>query len=475
MANPSPTPARQRGRTPDQGIARPVFSPDIPAVLPPVTPDTIAGLAALCSPPSPAQPQPAHSRPADIPARLFSTWEITSYMIPVAQAHFRRVLREGPALPQGQSDGEGGARWFTLPQVQTLRQHYAKKALRAKGRGKSYLPYRPQGLPAPVITLANAAAASGKTTACLHLALAAVLEGYRVLVIDLDPQANLTRHLAAPTAAPIPETGVLPALARHYAEYLQAENRARLTLGQSPLPLDEPLAKALATTLPDLTRPSRWPGLDLLGAGLGLAAADPEMSLWAATLRGWPAHAALRSRLERDGMLTRYDLVFVDTGPGFGALAQVALGAADMVLVPSGASALACAATARFLALYAQCFARIDEARNRTARALGEAQARFEWARLQVVISRYDDTQEAAAAAQLAARLGDSLLPHRMAQTALITARTPAVYDVDYRSHNRDTYARARESFDAVWADLRSLLPGLWQARAAGSGQGDPP
>ena len=33
--------------------------------------------------------------------RLFSTWEITRYLIPVAQAHFRRVLKANPDLPQG--------------------------------------------------------------------------------------------------------------------------------------------------------------------------------------------------------------------------------------------------------------------------------------------------------------------------------------------------------------------------------------
>ena len=28
--------------------------------------------------------------------RKFSTWEITRYLIPVAQAHFRRVLKQNP-------------------------------------------------------------------------------------------------------------------------------------------------------------------------------------------------------------------------------------------------------------------------------------------------------------------------------------------------------------------------------------------
>ncbi|MEM9836658.1 MAG: hypothetical protein AAF828_09160 [Bacteroidota bacterium] len=44
--------------------------------------------------------------------RLFSTWEITKYLIPVAQAHFRRVLKTNPTLPQGKSETDGGAKWF---------------------------------------------------------------------------------------------------------------------------------------------------------------------------------------------------------------------------------------------------------------------------------------------------------------------------------------------------------------------------
>ena len=36
--------------------------------------------------------------------RLFSTWEITRYLIPVAPPHFRRVLRANPELPQGRTE-----------------------------------------------------------------------------------------------------------------------------------------------------------------------------------------------------------------------------------------------------------------------------------------------------------------------------------------------------------------------------------
>ena len=83
--------------------------------------------------------------------RLFSTWEITRYLIPVAQAHFRRVLKQNPDLPQGTSETPGGAKWFTLDEVQRLRAFFGAQGSKAK----DYLPYRPAGLPAKIVAAAN--------------------------------------------------------------------------------------------------------------------------------------------------------------------------------------------------------------------------------------------------------------------------------------------------------------------------------
>ncbi|TVR43543.1 MAG: chromosome partitioning protein, partial [Rhodobacteraceae bacterium] len=57
--------------------------------------------------------------------RMFSTWEITRYLIPVAPGHFRRVLKSNPDLPQGHAQVDGGTRWFTLDEVLRLRAHFA--------------------------------------------------------------------------------------------------------------------------------------------------------------------------------------------------------------------------------------------------------------------------------------------------------------------------------------------------------------
>lgn len=49
-----------------------------------------------------------------------------------------------------------------------------------------------------VLALCNHKGGTGKTTSAIHLAAALGLSGYRVLVIDLDPQSFLTRTLGIP-------------------------------------------------------------------------------------------------------------------------------------------------------------------------------------------------------------------------------------------------------------------------------------
>ena len=108
--------------------------------------------------------------------------------------HFRRVLRQNPDLPQGRSETEGGANWFTLDEVLRLRAHFGAEGSKAK----EYLPYRPAGLPAKIVAVANFKGGVGKTSTCAHLAMSAALDGYKVLVVDLDSQGSDDLDLRRP-------------------------------------------------------------------------------------------------------------------------------------------------------------------------------------------------------------------------------------------------------------------------------------
>ena len=76
--------------------------------------------------------------------------------------------------------------------------------------------------------------------------MSAALDGYRVLVIDLDAQGSLTSIFGGRVADEWQTA--FPLIARHYATHLRAENRARAERGDAPQPLDDTLSEALKIT-----------------------------------------------------------------------------------------------------------------------------------------------------------------------------------------------------------------------------------
>ena len=391
--------------------------------------------------------------------RRFSTWEITKYLIPVAPAHFRRVLRQNPALPQGTTETEGGAKWFTLDEVLRLRAHFAAEG----AQGRDYLPYRPEGLPAKVIAVANFKGGVGKTSTAAHLAMSAALDGYRVLVVDLDSQGSMTSIFGGKIADEWQT--VFPMLARHYGEHLRRENLSRLDRGEAPLPLEDTVAQALELKAQDLAQKTHWPNIDLIGAQLDLYWAEFQVPVWRMASRTWKLWDALSERLEADGVLSDYDVVILDTPPALGYLTINALAAADILLVPTGASFLEFESTGRFFDMLHATFASIEEGENIAARALGRPGLSFEWDAVRAIVTRYDAGQQAEFAALMQAYLGTVLSPYRQDFTALVGQageQVAGIYEADYRDFNRETYARGRMAFDETWAAVKRLLIGAW-------------
>ncbi len=392
--------------------------------------------------------------------RLFSTWEICRYLIPVAQGHFRRVLRANPALPQGVSETEGGAKWFALDEVLRLRAHFAAEG----ARSKNYLPYRPEGLPAKIVAVANFKGGVGKTSTAAHLAMSAALDGYRVLVIDLDSQGSLTSIFGG-TVEDEWKT-VFPLIARHHARHLRVDNQRRLDRGEDPRALDETLDAALEVKAADLVQRTHWPNVDLIGAQLNLYWAEFQIPVWRMQGRGWKLWDALTDSLAEDGILDAYDIVFLDTPPALGYLTINGLAAADILLVPLGASFLEFDSTGRFFDMLHATFGSIEEAENLAARALGRDGLAFQWDAVRAVVTRYDGAQQAELAALMQAYLGPTLSPHRQGVTALIGQageQVRGIYEADYRDFNRETYARGRETFDETWAAVKTLILGSWR------------
>jgi chromosome partitioning protein len=147
------------------------------------------------------------------------------------------------------------------------------------------------------LALCNQKGGAGKTTTTANLARAAAGRGYRTLVIDLDPQANLTSVLADDD------------------------------LDDGDVSLADVLSPRASMAIRDVATPSVWDGVDLVPSGGDrLAAVATELILMTT---GGPTRLrkALRDTTED------YDVVLIDCPPSLDLLAINGLSAADLAVV----------------------------------------------------------------------------------------------------------------------------------------------
>jgi len=151
-----------------------------------------------------------------------------------------------------------------------------------------------------IIAVTNQKGGVGKTTTAINVSAALALMGYRVLLVDTDPQAHSTVScIHDPDALPLSLYDVLT---------------------DSNLKTKEVIV------------PSTIPGLDVINSKISMAKLEPML---AGEIDG---HYRLKDVLEPVRKI--YDFIFIDTPPTLGLITINSLMASDSVLIPIQSSYL---------------------------------------------------------------------------------------------------------------------------------------
>lgn len=112
--------------------------------------------------------------------------------------------------------------------------------------------------------------------------MSAALDGYKVLVIDLDSHGSMTLIMGGKVTDEWKT--VLPPLAKENALAVQEQNRLHEARHNPPLCLDETLTVNAA----DFIQKTQWANIDQIGAQLNLYWAEFQVPVWRMVLRNWP-------------------------------------------------------------------------------------------------------------------------------------------------------------------------------------------
>lgn len=253
--------------------------------------------------------------------KLFSTKQ-TADLVGREPVTIQRVENELlGTIPRDQNNRRIG---YNLEQILSLKSHFGTLPGRVSGIDNETM----------ISALINFKGGVSKTTTCINYAHYLALQGYKVLLVDMDSQATLTSMM-----------GVIPDFT------FQADDTVLRYLNGDAQDLNYAIRK------------SHWQNIDYIPACLGLYGAE----LGAATLLA--QMDTLNEKLDffrslQYGLETvsdEYDIILIDAPPSLGIISMLVLLAANNLIVPCPARMYDFASTVQFFKMVSEHIASLDK------------------------------------------------------------------------------------------------------------------
>jgi chromosome partitioning protein len=353
--------------------------------------------------------------------RRFSSSEAAK-LIGVNDGYLRRLSLEGkgPAVDVGAH----GRRSYAIEDIDALRQ-FLDQSGKADRR---YVPRRSRQEHLQVIAVVNFKGGSGKTTTAAHLAQHLALRGFRVLAVDLDPQASLSALHGVQPEFDVGENETLYGAIRYGSE---------------------------RRDLKDIVRKTYFANLDLVPGNLELMEFEHETPK--ALLQG-EGSGMFFTRMDDalSSVADDYDVVVVDCPPQLGFLTMSALCAATSVLVTVHPQMLDVMSMCQFLIMTSDLLSVVADAGGGMD---------YDWMRYLVTRFEPGDGPQNQMVSFMRSLFGDHVLIHPMLKSTAISdagITKQTLYEVARDQFTRSTYDRAREALDNVNGEIEQLIHSAW-------------
>lgn len=359
------------------------------------------------------------NRKSDKGLRRFTIREMADIAFRMNYNTLRHHLKNVPGLPEGIME-PGNRRTYSLEEIHEIQE----KLYEAGKISVDMYPGKLEGEETAKLLIYNLKGGVSKTTGVANLAQFLAMRGFKVLLVDLDPQASCSDLFD-----------------------IQADLDGMPSI-YDVLRYDHDGEESLRVPIADTIQATYFPNIDIIPGSINLTEFEYETA--SAAAKGIPFYSRISDALNL--VEDAYDVVLFDTPPHMSFCVIAALYASTSMLIPLSAGMLDVVSLVKFLELASSTLHSIEKV---------DPNKRFDFIR--ILLTRYapNDPAQLQLSSFLRNTLGSTMLnTDFLTSTAISDAGNTMnpLLEVEPSSFTRKTYDRILESLHGIAQEIESEI-----------------